>query len=270
MTLMENYYCERRRSSLEGALNLILALTCCWVASTSAKGQTTDWESRAMERGTAPFRLPELRFRLDALSPHLNESLITNHYAYHKQAVILLNRGIGVSPYIYPTIREKYLPGDWQSATEKWLADTLRALSFRTAEDRKLVLSYGAAHYNHGLFWQTIKSGGGNPPTESLLSAIERDFGGFDELKSCFVAASTRLQGEGWVWMVWKGGKLSVLVLPGEETPLSKGYEVLMGVDLWKHAYASQYGSDRSAYTRAVLSLVDWHWVGKRFSEISK
>jgi Fe-Mn family superoxide dismutase len=223
------------------------------------------------EQGQLPFAASELSFRLEQLQPSIDETLAECHYEYHCRIVTSLNKAVSHQNNLYYEILYRQGRHRMEAGAMDWLVASLRTNSvFLSDAEREIVSKYGAAHFNHTIYWGMLKPRGGGPPDRVFSQAMQKDFGSLEKLKEALVAASAKLDGEGWVWLVWKGGRLCVLVLPGEETPLSAGYEVLMGVDLWKHAYASQYVDARPSYVRAVLSLVDWCWVGKRFSEISK
>lgn len=59
-------------------------------------------------------------------------------------------------------------------------------------------------HVNHSLFWQNLapsKSGGGELKDGPLKEAIDRDFGGLDQLKTKFNAQLAGIQGSGWGWL---------------------------------------------------------------------
>lgn len=47
-------------------------------------------------------------------------------------------------------------------------------------------------------------------PSGELKSAIEKDFGSFDEFKTQFSTAGATQFGSGWAWLVSDGGKLKV------------------------------------------------------------
>lgn len=50
-------------------------------------------------------------------------------------------------------------------------------------------------------------------PSGELKSAIEKDFGSFEEFKKQFSTAGATQFGSGWAWLVKDGGKLKVNVL---------------------------------------------------------
>lgn len=47
------------------------------------------------------------------------------------------------------------------------------------------------------------------------MSAIEKDFGSFDDFKKQFSTAGATQFGSGWAWLVKDGGKLKVSTLKG-------------------------------------------------------
>ena len=58
----------------------------------------------------------------------------------------------------------------------------------------------------------TVSNVAGEPSGE-IKSAIEKDFGSFDEFKKQFSTAGATQFGSGWAWLVSDGGKLKVRFL---------------------------------------------------------
>jgi Fe-Mn family superoxide dismutase len=105
--------------------------------------------------------------------------------------------------------------------------------------------------------------GGGRPEGE-LARAIERAFGGFDELKKRFGASATGIFGSGWAWLVRDAdGKLSILETPNAENPLTRGLTPVLTCDVWEHAYYLDRKNDREAYVEAWWNVVDWSFAEK-------
>jgi Fe-Mn family superoxide dismutase len=65
--------------------------------------------------------------------------------------------------------------------------------------------------------------------------------------------------GVGWVWVVRDGKAVKVYRSEYHDTPLLKGYEPLLAIDVWEHAYYLDYLNDRQKYVEAVLDhLINW------------
>ncbi|KAH8935293.1 hypothetical protein BDL97_17G021000 [Sphagnum fallax] len=79
----------------------------------------------------------------------------------------------------------------------------------------------------HGItdfFWSSIYPGGGGQPDGEVLELIERDFGSFEEFTKEFKAAGVSQFGSGWVWLILKDAKLSILKTSNALNPLIWGY----------------------------------------------
>jgi len=55
---------------------------------------------------------------------------------------------------------------------------------------RTAIRNQGGGHYNHTLFWQVMKPGGGGQPSGELLKALERRFGSFAGFKDALTKAA--------------------------------------------------------------------------------
>jgi Fe-Mn family superoxide dismutase len=153
--------------------------------------------------------------------------------------------------------------------TIKPLEDVLKNVSKYSAKVR----NNGGGHYNHELFWKSMKAGGEGKPSGKLLSAIESSFGSFDAFKTKFSDAGKTRFGSGWAWLlVGADKKLAVGSTPNQDNPLMdvsevKGYP-LLGLDVWEHAYYLKYQNRRPDYIEAWWKVVNWDFVGKRFETI--
>ena len=68
-----------------------------------------------------------------------------------------------------------------------------------------------------------------------LDSAITAAFGSKDELIAQLAEAGKTQFGSGWAWLVSKGGKLAIEKTPNAETPMAKGVNCLLTVDVREH-----------------------------------
>jgi Fe-Mn family superoxide dismutase len=132
-------------------------------------------------------------------------------------------------------------------------------------EARDAVRNNGGGHFNHSLFWSTMKPGGGGRPEGLLADAIASTFGSFDEFRQRFSEAAAGRFGSGWAWLFLKDGRLNVDSTANQDTPLMHGGSPLLGLDVWEHAYYLQYQNRRPEYIDAWWNLVDWDAVARHF-----
>jgi len=153
--------------------------------------------------------------------------------------------------------------------TSKPLEDVLKNVSKFSPKVR----NNGGGHYNHELFWKSMKAGGEGKPSGKLLSAIESTFGSFDAFKTKFGDAGKNRFGSGWAWLlVGADKKLAIGSTPNQDNPLMdvseiKGYP-LLGLDVWEHAYYLKYQNRRPDYIEAWWKVVNWDFVQGRFEKM--
>ena len=199
------------------------------------------------------FTLPPLPYSFDALEPHIDAKTMEIHHGKHHQTYVNnLNAAIEKAPELQGKSIEELLK-NVNSAPE----------SVKTA-----VRNNGGGHWNHSLFWQLMAPKAGGEPTGALADAIKSSFGGFDKFKEQFAAAGTGRFGSGWAWLLKDGGKLSITSTPNQDNPLMEGKSpgsVLLGLDVWEHAYYLKYQNRRPDYITAWWNVVNWGEVSKRF-----
>jgi Fe-Mn family superoxide dismutase len=128
-----------------------------------------------------------------------------------------------------------------------------------------------AQAWNHTFFWESMKPNGGGQPTGELKSAIERDFGSFDEFVTQIKQAGATQFGSGWAWLVSDNGKLKVTKTPNAELPLVHGQTALLTIDVWEHAYYLDVQNLRPKYLETFLDkLVNWDKVAERYQAAQK
>lgn len=198
------------------------------------------------------FELPKLSYAYTALEPHIDARTMEIHHSKHHQAYVTnLNNAIA------GTEMEKMS-----------IEDICRNISKYPAPVR----NNGGGHYNHSLFWNLMKQGGGGNPTGKLAEAINAAFGTFEEFKTKFNNAGITRFGSGWAWLtVGADKKLAISSTPNQDNPLmdiaeTKGAPVL-ALDVWEHAYYLNYQNRRPDYVNAWWNLVNWEEASRRFSE---
>jgi len=197
------------------------------------------------------FTLPPLPYPYDALEPHIDEATMKLHHGKHHQAYVdKLNAAIAGS--------------EWES---KSLDEIMVSLDKVPDKIKAAVRNNGGGHYNHSLFWQWMSPTGGGEPTGKVAEAINSKFGSFAKFKEEFEASGMSRFGSGWVWLIQDGSELSITTTPYQDCPVSEGKKVLLGNDLWEHAYYLKYQNRRPEYLAAWWSVVNWDKVTELFNQ---
>jgi Fe-Mn family superoxide dismutase len=192
--------------------------------------------------------LPNLPYSTDALEPHIDGKTMTIHHDKHHQAYVdKLNAALEKHPEL-------------QGRTALELILDLNAIP----EDiRTAVRNHGGGHVNHTFFWTIMNPKGGGAPEGALATAIDKDFGSFDEFKSAFAAAAGGVFGSGWAWLcVGSDGNLKITATANQDNPVfTEGSLPILGVDVWEHAYYLNYQNRRPEYIKAWWNVVNWDQV---------
>ena len=77
---------------------------------------------------------------------------------------------------------------------------------------------------------------------------------------------ATKHFGSGWAWFCLNhDSRLIVHSLPNQDVPLTDGYEPLLLLDLWEHAYYLRYQNQRAEFIKAFWNIIDWNMVENLF-----
>jgi Fe-Mn family superoxide dismutase len=198
------------------------------------------------------FTLPPLPYAPDSLEPYIDKLTMEIHHGKHHNAYVTnLNKALESAPDLADKSLEQLLANNCAIVPE----------SIRTA-----VRNNGGGHANHSMFWTILAPNSGAAPTGELADAINGAFGTFDAFKEKFNAAATTRFGSGWAWLLKSGGKLEVASTANQDSPIMEGKGIVMGLDVWEHAYYLKYQNRRPEYIGAWWSVVNWAEVGARFA----
>ncbi len=198
------------------------------------------------------FDLPKLPYGYDALEPYINTRTMTLHHDMHHAGYV---KGLNAA-----------VEGE-ASLAGKSPEELLAMLDKVPEAKRTAVRNSGGGHVNHTMFWSIMGPKKGGAPSGDLADAINSTFGSFDNFKDKFNSAGGSRFGSGWAWLIMsKAGRLDITSTPNQDNPMSDGHKVIMGNDVWEHAYYLTYENRRAEYLKNWWNVVNWDEVAKRFA----
>jgi Fe-Mn family superoxide dismutase len=197
------------------------------------------------------FQMYELPYEYDAVSPNIDARTMEIHFSKHYLTYTNnLNRAI-------ENTETAKLP----------IEEILRKMDMSNTALR----NNAGGFYNHNIFWKSIGPKGGQP-SDTLASAIRRDFGSMENFKAMFADAAEKQFGSGWAWLVVdRAKKLQVTSTPNQDNPLMPGMPVqgtpILAIDVWEHAYYLNYQYRRGKYIEAFFKCIDWKKVSDMYDD---
>lgn len=195
------------------------------------------------------FKLPTLSYAYDALEPVIDATTMEIHHSKHHNAYVTnLNNAVEGTEYADKTIED--LVANWQT-----LPTNLQ----------NAVRNNGGGHLNHTLFWEQLREPVSDNviPTE-FAEKLAAEFGSVEAFKEKFAQAAATRFGSGWAWLVSKDGKLEVVSTPNQDNPITDNLTVLLGLDVWEHAYYLNYQNRRPDYIKEFFRIINWDVVNAR------
>ncbi|MFI3265582.1 MAG: superoxide dismutase [Rikenellaceae bacterium] len=187
--------------------------------------------------------LPKLPYSQDALEPNMSTETLQYHYGKHHAGYIAnVNRLIEGTPFENLPLEQIVLEAEgtlFNNASQAW---------------------------NHTLFFSSLSPNPQSLPQGSLMVAMEKKWGTYDEFRKEFDTAASSLFGSGWTWLVTDThGHLSITALSNAINPMRDGLTPILVLDVWEHAYYIDYRNRRPDFITAFWKMVDWQVVGKRY-----
>lgn len=201
------------------------------------------------------FELLKLPYNYDALAPNIDAMTMEVHYSKHYLT--------------YTNNLNKALAGTELESLP--IEEIFKKLDLNNADLRNNLGGF----YNHTLYFDIMAPKAGGKPSDTLASAIDKDFGSFDNFKIQFEDAATKQFGSGWAWLIVdKAGKLQVTSTPNQDNPLMPRAVVagtpILAIDVWEHAYYLNYQNKRKKYIEAFFNVINWKKVGEKYEEAIK
>ena len=131
---------------------------------------------------------------------------------------------------------------------------------------RALKVNYAFAYggyINHKVYFNTI-GGSGGPATGDVATLINEAYGSFEnwveDLKATGMAA------RGWAFLAYdhEEQKVHNYIGDSQDTFPTWNHTLLLGLDVYEHAYYLDFQTARPKYIEAFLQVVDWDAVNAR------
>ena len=178
------------------------------------------------------FELIDLPFDAEAMAPAISAETFSYHHGkHHKAYVDKTNAAI-----------------EGTDMAGKSLEEIIAASRGSNAG----LFNNSAQTWNHGFFWYSLTPEG-TGPSGDLADKIEASFGSLKELTDKMAERGAGHFASGWVWLAEKDGTLSVEDTHDADTLADSGYNPLLVIDLWEHAYYLDHQNARPSYLSAIL-----------------
>ena len=191
------------------------------------------------------FELVKLPYATSALEPVIGTATVEFHHGKH------LNT--------YVTNLNNLLPGSgFEGKTLEEIVEQSEGAVFNNA----------GQILNHNLYFTQFAAPQENrKPVGHLAEAIDAQFGSFEAFKEEFQKKGAALFGSGWVWLAGdREGKLVITQEPNAGNPVRHGLKLILGIDVWEHAYYLDYQNRRVDHLAAVWQIVDWNVLEVRYN----
>ncbi|KIW25846.1 uncharacterized protein PV07_08986 [Cladophialophora immunda] len=195
------------------------------------------------------YELPQLQYSLDALEPSISGQIMDLHYnKHHRTYITNLNAALGAQ------------------------AEAASANNLVKQLELQAAINFNAGgHINHTLFWESLapaSSGlnvlSGVAPT--LNEAITKRWASFESFKAAFESSALAIQGSGWQWLVQDPQTKALELTTSKDQDLPKGGKgIVLGVDMWEHAYYLQYFNNKKEYLGKIWDVINWQVAEKRY-----
>jgi Fe-Mn family superoxide dismutase len=199
------------------------------------------------------FKRSSLGYDFSALNPFIDTATMEEHYNVHyKKYTDNFNTAL--------IVNEITTDGSYDS-----LKDILAAY-----QNYDAIRNNGGGYLNHMFYFENISpmNRDYNTYASDELKVMIDAIGGHEELVRLFSESGLKVFGSGWVWLIEKMGRVMIVTTKNQDNPImSTECRILLGMDVWEHAYYLKHKADRAAYIRDFLETIDWSVVSSEIIE---
>lgn len=107
-------------------------------------------------------------------------------------------------------------------------------------------------------------------PTEALKQILNRDFGSWENYINHIRATAKSARGWAITAYNYRDGKIHNFAIDGHNLNVPISVKPLLVIDVWEHAYALDYGTNKNDYIEAFFNNVNWPVVSTRLDAALK
>jgi Fe-Mn family superoxide dismutase len=133
---------------------------------------------------------------------------------------------------------------------------------YSDVRNQKLAQSFAYGGYlNHKVFFNHLNGDG--KPTKEFNALIKATYGNFSNWLNDLKA--TALASRGWAFIAYCYEHEQIINVLGDtqDTFPIWGCDLIGAIDMYEHAYFSDFGTDKASYIDAILSIMDYNQVVK-------
>ena len=191
------------------------------------------------------YNITKLPYPYSSLEPYIDAKTMLVHYNNHFKTYL---------KNLNEKVAEQNLPN--QS-----IESLVRNASFYSDDIR----NNGGGYYNHLLFWKMLKPTNlliANEPSGLVEKIIKRDFGTVNAFKKEIIDKAKKTFGSGWVWWIMlPSGETEIVQTANQDNPqMFYNCEILLGIDVWEHAYYLKYQSERLEYVKNIFNVINYDY----------
>ena len=118
----------------------------------------------------------------------------------------------------------------------------------------------------HELYFGNISKTSASPAGKDFQARVAGIYGSWDAFLADFKAVG-KMRGIGWVMTVWDpvSKEFFNIWVSEHDVGLLAGAKILLVMDVFEHAYITDYGLNRASYIDSFMKTVDWKAVEQRF-----
>ena len=131
------------------------------------------------------------------------------------------------------------------------------------------IFNNAAQHWNHNFFRGIMSPNFAQMPSGKLNQDLDQSFGSFEGFKEQFIASAVGNFGSGRTWLIkTTDGQLKILNTSNADNPLTKPEteQVLLGVDVWEHAYYIDTRNNRAQYLQNFFQVINWDLISQNYA----